>query len=315
MAPLLSRTSRAADAATAAPTSLAGAQPGFYRFGIGDFEALVLNDGQIALPIEQSPFGVGEPREDVVEVLEDAFLPANQVKLAVNVLLVRTKTDLVLVDTGCGTAFGDAGGRVAANLAAAGIKPEQVTVVVMTHLHGDHFGGLYDANNQPVFTNARYVLSRREHDFWMSSPDLRSSPLPADVRKSFVQTAQAAVNGLKGKWELVDAKARPLDGVEFISAPGHTPGHLAVAFTSGSEQLINMADVAHHPEISFARPEWRLAFDTEPQAAAGTRRSFFDRVAADRSRIFGGHMPFPGLAHVRAVSGHFEYVPEPWQPV
>src|SRR5690606_5732469 len=114
----------------------------------------------------------------VAEVLKDAYLPADQVKISINVLLVRTRTDLVLVDTGCGLAFGDAGGRIAANLTAAGVKPEQVTVVVLTHLHGDHFGGLFDAENRPVFTNARYILSRHEHDFWAGSPALGRSTLP-----------------------------------------------------------------------------------------------------------------------------------------
>lgn len=310
---LLPRVARAADAK--ALPALTGSQPGHYRFRVGDFDAVVLNDGQFAMPLAQSPFGVGESADDVIDVLDQNFWPTDQVRISINVLLIRTKTDLVLVDAGCGSGFGDAGGRVAANLTALGIRPEQVTVVILTHLHGDHFGGLFDADNKPVFKNARYILPRREHDFWMSSPDLSRCALPADVRASFVQAAQATVNGLKGKWELVDAKARPLDGVEFIDAPGHTPGHIAVAFTSGSEQLINMADVAHHPTISFARPEWQLAFDTEPEIAARTRQSFFDRVAADRSRLFGGHMPFPALGRVRAVSGKFEYVPEPWQPI
>ena len=260
--------------------------------------------------------GVGQPTERVQEVLASAYLPTEQVRLAINVLLVRTKTDLILVDTGCGAAFGDVGGRLVGNLAAAGVRPEQVTVVVLTHLHGDHFGGLADpATNEPVFKNARFVLFRREHDFWMNSPDLAASKLPPEVRAQFVQSAQAAVNALKGKWELVAPQDRVLEGVEFLAAPGHTPGHLAIAFTSGSEQLINLADVAHHSAISFAHPEWPLAFDTDPQQASETRRSFFDRAATDRARVFGVHLPFPGLGHIHSDGGRYAFVPEPWQPV
>ena len=306
---------RAATRATPAP-SLAGAQPGFYRFRIGEFEAMTLVDGQLVLPFAQSPFGLDQPPEDVRAALQEGFLPTEEVRLGIDVLLVRTKQDLVLVDGGCGKLFGPVGGRLLQHLATAGIQPDQVTAVILTHLHGDHFGGLFDAEfKTPVFKNARYIIGRREHDFWLNATDLPASRLPAEARQQSIQSAQVVIQALKGKWERVSNGDQVIDGIEFLETPGHTPGHLSVVFSSGQEQLVNHADVLHHHQLSFAHPEWHLAFDVDPTLAAETRRRVLDRAATARQRIFGVHLPFPGLGRVRSVSGRFEYVSEPWQPV
>ncbi|MFT3868142.1 MAG: MBL fold metallo-hydrolase [Nibricoccus sp.] len=294
------------------PATLAGAQPGFHRFRIGAFEALALNDGGFAPTPAESPFGVGEPREKVVATLRDAFLPGDKVQLPFNVLLVRTDSDLLMIDAGCGSMFGPAGGRLVANLAAAGVKPEQITGIILTHAHADHFGGLLDANKEPVFKNAHLFISRKEHAFWTSaSPDLSAQPLPEETRKSFIAGAQSYLETLKGRWQFIAPGEKLMEGLEIVDAPGHTPGHVALLFSSGSEQLLHFVDAAHHHAISFSHPEWKLAFDTQPPIANATRKKLFDRAAADRLRVFGGHMPFPSLGHIRSVGDHYEFVIEP----
>jgi glyoxylase-like metal-dependent hydrolase (beta-lactamase superfamily II) len=293
--------------------SLAGTQPGFYRFRIGSLEALALNDGGFAPAIAESPFGIGEPHAKVSAVLHDAFLATDRVQLPFNVLLVRMDSELIMIDTGCGTLFGPAGGRLVANLAAAGIKPEQITGIILTHAHADHFGGLLDATTkEPVFKNAKLFISRKEHAFWTgASPDLSAQPLPEETRKSSIAGAQSCLEALKGRWQFIAHGEKLLEGLEIIDAPGHTPGHVALLFSSGSEQLLHFADAAHNHAISFAHPEWTMAFDTQPPIAIATRKKLFDRAAADRVRVFGGHMPFPSLGHLRATDGHYEYVIEP----
>lgn len=320
-AALLSSTvARAADAAAAAAAphpalpSLAGAQPGFYRFKIGAFEALALNDGGFAPPVAESPFGVGEPAESVAAELHAGFVSTERVNLPFNVLLVRTNNELVLVDAGCGSAMGPAGGKLVGNLAAAGVKPEQITAVILTHVHGDHFGGLLDAQQQPVFKNARHFIGKKEHEFWTgSSPDLSGSSIPAEARAGFISSAQACLNALKAKWEFVNGGDKLLEGLEILDTPGHTPGHLSLLFSSGKEQVLHIADVAHSHVISFAHPEWRMAFDTQHDLSVATRKKVFDRAAADRLLIFGSHMPFPALGHVRKNGkGAYEHVIAPW---
>ena len=299
-------------AVTPAP-SLAGRQAGYYRFRIGEFEALALNDGEMASPVSEAPFGVGEPREKLSEELQRAVLPTDKIRIPFNVLLVRMGSELVLVDAGCGTVFGPVGGRLAENLRNAGVRPEQVTAVILTHAHGDHFGGLLDAETQaPVFKNAQHFINHAEYDFWTaSSPDLSGVSMPEEVKQTFIKSAQSCLGALRSKWEMISPGDRVLEGLEVVPAPGHTPGHIALLFSSGNEQLLHLVDAVHHHVLSFAHPEWAVAFDAQPKLAIDTRKRLLDRAAADRLRVFGGHLPFPSLGRVRGT-GRFEYLIEPW---
>jgi glyoxylase-like metal-dependent hydrolase (beta-lactamase superfamily II) len=198
------------------------------------------------------------------------------------------------------------------NLAAAGVKPEQITTIIISHLHGDHMGGLLDANKEPVFKNARLFIHRKEFEFWSgASPDLSTLNVPDETRKYFTTGAQSFLTAFKGKWQLISGGDKIADGLEVVEAFGHTPGHIALLFSSGSDQLLHFVDIAHHHAISFAHPEWILAFDVQPPVAIETRKRLFDRAAADRLRVFGAHMPYPALGHVRSTNGHYEYVLEP----
>ena len=292
------------------------AQPAFYRFKIGAFDAIAFNDGAFNPPVAQSPFGVGEPVEAKVAVLRDAFLPITHINLQFNVLLVRMGSEVVLFDAGCGTLFGQAGGRLAGQFAAAGVKPEQVTAVFLSHAHGDHFGGLFQAGSkEPVFKNAVHYVGRTEFDFWTgANPDVSALRQSEEGRKGMVEGARGALEALKAKWHFIAPGEKLIDGLEVIAAPGHTPGHLVFLISSGGEQVLHMVDVAHNHAITFARPGWVLAFDVQPELAEATRRKIFDRAAADRLRLFGAHMPFTALGHVKSLgSGRYEYVIEPWQ--
>jgi glyoxylase-like metal-dependent hydrolase (beta-lactamase superfamily II) len=295
---------RGADAPIATP-SLAGVQPGYYRFKIGALEALAVNDGGFGMPPADSPFGIGEPREKVTEVLRDALAPTDMVRLPFNVLVVRMGAELLMVDTGCGPVFGPAGGRLVGNLAAAGVKPEQITGIVISHMHGDHFGGLLDAARQPVFRNAKLFIHRTEHAFWTSGA---AESLGAET----VAGVRAYLDAFKGKWQFIAGGEKLLGGLEIVDAFGHTPGHLALMIGSGRDQLMHFVDVVHNHAISFARPEWVMQYDVQSDVAIATRKRVLERVAADRVRVFGAHMPFPALGRVRKAGAAYEYVIEPW---
>jgi glyoxylase-like metal-dependent hydrolase (beta-lactamase superfamily II) len=272
-----------------------------------------LHDGGFSAPAGQSPFGVGEAEGAVAAGLEAALLPADAVQVQFNNLLVKIGAELVLIDAGCGAAFGDAGGKLAAALAAVGVKPSQITGVVLTHAHGDHFGGLLDGEGKAAFGNARIFVSRAEHAFWTgSSPDVSGMAVPEEGRRGAVEGAQKMFTVLKDKLELVAGGDRILDGLELLDTPGHTPGHLALAVGSGKDQLLHFADAAHHHALSFANPGWRFAYDADGAMAAATRRKLFDRAAADKMRLFGSHMPFPALGRVRKTGAAYEFVMEPF---
>jgi glyoxylase-like metal-dependent hydrolase (beta-lactamase superfamily II) len=295
LGPALARA--AGNPATAAAPSLAGAQPGHYRFSIGSIEALALNDGGFAMPPPDSPFGIGEPREKVTEALNSALVPTDLVRLPFNVMLLRLGAELVLIDAGCGPAFGPAGGRLVANLATAGVMPEQITGIILSHMHGDHFGGLLDANGEVVFRNAKVFMHRVEHEYWTANGD---------------ENVQKYLHAFKGKWQLIGGGEKLLGGLEIAEAFGHTPGHIMVGVHSGSESLLHFVDVVHSHVLSFAHPEWVMKFDVQSDVAIATRRRVLDRCATDRTRVFGAHMPFPALVRVRRSGSAFEYVIEPW---
>ncbi len=299
-----------------ATPSLAGAQAGFYRFKIGELEALALQDGGLLPPADRSPFAIDEPGGSVERALEAALLPTDKVQIPFNVLLVHVGSELVLVDAGGGKAFGDQAGHLPASLASAGLKPEQVTAVIVTHAHPDHVGGLVNAETKgAAFPNAQVFISRREHDFWMQTePNVGGMAVPAEAAREIVTQVQGALGGLKGKLQLVAGGDKLLGGIEIFDTPGHTPGQLAVVFGSGRDQLLHFADVATHHALAFAQPDWRYAYDGDPATAVETRKKLLDRAAAERLRLFGSHMPFPALGRVRkaAGGGGYDFVPEPF---
>ncbi len=295
--------------------SLAGKQPTFYRFNIGDIEAVALNDGDIAGSLKEMAWWAGVPEAQLVTTLQSAFLPPNLVRLAVTVLLLRCGDELVLIDSGCGNLFGAIGGRLVQSLAGIGIRPEQINTVVVSHLHADHFGGLLDASKTPTFPNARLVLNRAEHAFWSQpNPDLSAVAMPDEAKRQALVNAQSYLSAFKDRWHLVAPGEKPVAGLEIIDAPGHTPGHVGVMISSRDDRLLHVADAVHHHAISFEHPEWHFVADVQPDIAEKTRRALLARAAAERLRIYGAHLPFPALGHVRKSDGHFEYVIEPWTP-
>lgn len=295
--------------------SLDGEQAGFFRFKIGAFDAVALDDGGFGGPLAQSPW----PKGDLAKLsaaLATAFLPTDGFSLPFNVLLVRMGAELVLVDAGCGTVFGPGNGKLLRRLASIGVKPEQITAVILTHAHGDHFGGLLDANQKPVFTGAQYFINRREFEFWTgSAPDLSATFIPVERRAGAIAGAQTYLNAFKGKWHLVAPGDKLVDGLEILDAPGHTPGHIALQFASGNAQLLHFVDALHHHAISFANPDVPFGYDVLPEVAIATRKKLLDRAAADRTRLFGAHMPFPALGYVRKVGAVYEHVIEPWPAI
>lgn len=290
-------------------------QPGFYRFRIGAIEALALSDGGMVAPGDK--LWTGGTAEKITADLEAAAMPTASVELPFAVLLVRIGAELILIDAGSGGLFGPASGHLPANLLAAGVAPTAITAIVITHAHRDHVGGLLDPKTQaPVFPNAKLFINRREYDYWTSaSPDLSEMVIPEPQRERFVTAAQKYLHAFDGRWQLIAPGDKLIDGLELVDAPGHTPGHLAVIISSGRDQLLHLADTVHHHALSFANPEWFYNYDSQPKLAAETRRRILDRAAAERLRVFGSHLPFPGLGRVRKTGAEYQHLIEPWQSV
>ena len=301
--------------AEAAAPALKGPQAGgYYRLAIGDIEAIVISDGGLSFQPIQPTWAPEASKEELEGMLRSAFLPTDRLNLDVNTLLLKIGGELILVDSGAGGLFGPSLGKVRGRLSAAGVEPAQVTGVVLTHAHGDHFGGLLDGDGKAVYPNAAYFASKTEVDFWTGSdPDFSKLRIPKERQEQALAAAKKYLAAIKGRLTPVMPGKKIVEGLEVVDAPGHTPGHIALLVSSGKEALLNAADTVHHHVLMFAHPEWTSAFDVDPKLGAQTRRKILDRAAADGLRILGYHLPFPGIGHVRTVKGGgFEWAPEPW---
>ena len=266
-----------------------------YRFKVGTFECIAVSDGTFAYP--DHSFFVNAPKERLEQVLREHNLQPGEIIAPWICLWINTGQHRVLVDTGGGAGLLTSVGKLLPNLQAEEIKALDIDTVILTHGHPDHIGGNTDAEGKPVFSNARYVMWKDEWEFWTSDPDLAQLKVGEDLKQLMLALARKNLPPIQGQLYLVDRETEILPGIHAISAPGHTPGHMALTISSGSEQLLYISDAVLYP-IHLEQPDWYPAFDLAPEQAMATRRQLLDRVATEEALVIACHFPFPGLGHV-----------------
>lgn len=317
-APALARGGQADTQQPAIPAAGPAGQQGagFYRRKVGDVEVSVVSDGAFPMTPPYPTFGANAGEAAVNAALERAFIRPEQTLGHVNTLLIRSGGEVILVDAGCGTLFGPGTGKLIPHLAAAGVRPADVTAVVLTHLHPDHIGGLLGPAGADLFPSARYYVHEAEKAFWGGeNPDFSKSGVPEAARGQMVQGAAGLLRALESRLKLLDGtNKRIADGVDAVPAPGHTPGHIGVHVTGGrGEQLLFIADAVHHHAIVLPNPDWYVAFDTDRDAAVAARKALLDTAASEKLLISGSHLPFPGFGHVRKDGPGYDWVPVDWE--
>ncbi|WP_424942167.1 MBL fold metallo-hydrolase [Aliiroseovarius crassostreae] len=261
------------------------------RFQLGEFEVITLLAGMRTVGDPQSIFGMNVGAEEFAAASTAAHIPSDAAQFFFTPTLVNTGAELVLFDTGLNPE-----GIVAA-VGAAGYAPDQVDVVVITHMHPDHIGGLMAAGGA-TFPNARYVTGATEYDHWAKAGNERfdQGVAPLADQMSMINPGDAVVSG-----------------IEAVAAFGHTPGHMTYRLDSGGQSLLIAADFANHYVWSLAHPDWEVKFDMDKAAAAATRRDLLSMMAAEKMPFIGYHMPFPALGYVEERNGGFHYVPHSYQ--
>lgn len=287
-------------AMTLTTTPILAADPaGVHRMKLGDFTVITLKDAQGMRPLDKL---IANPEEIPNSGVKNPDDPA---PLGVNAFLVDTGASLVLIDSGNGKA---ANGEALDNLRAAGYQPGQVTTVLLTHLHGDHVGGMA-VDGKPIFPNATVYLERREADFWLGPDALKTAP---QSRRPGMEKAKANLDPYEkaGKLKIFDGAATLITGFDVVPAYGHTPGHTAYMLESKGQRLLVWGDIIHIQQLQLPNPNVSLVFDVDALMARETRKTFLAHAVAQGYPIAGMHMAFPGIGYIKAADKGYR-----WEPV
>ncbi len=292
------------DATFAAAPMVKTQAPGYYRMMLGDFEVTALSDGTLGLPV--STLLTNTTPERVKKALARSSLK-EPVETSVNGYLINTGTKLVLIDTGAGALFGPTVGKLIDNLKAAGYQPEQVDEIYITHMHGDHVGGLM-AGDKLVFPNATVRADKRDADYWLNKSKMDAAPKDA---KEMFQGAMASLNPYiaAGKFKTFDGATELVPGVRAMAAHGHTPGHTTYAVESKGDKLVLWGDLMHVAAVQFPEPAVTIQFDTDSKAAATQRKLAYADAAKNGYWVGAAHIAFPGLGHLRAEGSGYVWIP------
>ena len=302
-APLMLKT---IDYAHAAAPMLGTSAPAHYRFKLGGFEVTTINDGAIQLDGPHPIFGQNMQADEVQALAEANMLSGTRMEIGFSPVIINTGDALVMFDSGNGAGRRPKAGQLAAGLAGAGYSPDQVDIVVLTHFHPDHIGGLMD-DGKPLFPNARYVTHETEFNFW--SHDDRMSGGTERVAK----LTASNVKPLAAKTSFIKDGAVVVGGITAMAAPGHTPGHTAFHLESDGKRMLIGGDFCNHYVVSMQRPDWHVRFDMDKEGAVATRKKVLGMLAADKIPFTSYHMPFPAVGFVENKDGAFRYVPASYQ--
>jgi glyoxylase-like metal-dependent hydrolase (beta-lactamase superfamily II) len=283
---------------------------GFHRTNVGDIDVTVLSDGVRRGKLMASP-----SRSASLEQFQDALsadnLPRDEIGSVFHPLAIRTGGRLILIDTGNGPRSAQAGtGQMLANFAAAGFDPKQVDMVIISHFHGDHIGGLVTLDGAPAFPNAEIKVPLDEWNYWLDYVNMNKAAEGSNLRNAH-NNARRVFGAIPGKnlSKFEDGK-EVAPGITAMATPGHTPGHTSFVLASGTDKMLIQADVTSGVALVFVRhPEWFGGGDMDGPMAVATRRKLYGMLAAEKMRMTGYHLPFPAMGRIERSGDGYRFVP------
>lgn len=289
-------------------------QPTVYRFKLGGFEVTTILDAKAIREGLYPNYGANASADEVHALAGENNIDTQRFGHANIPTLLNTGKELILFDTGNGALPREyeqlskrlPPGQTAARLASAGYKPGDVDIVVVTHGHPDHIGGLTEGG-KPVFPNARYVFGAAEFDFWKRGENVR------EARKFNRELFMKICVPLAERSTFIKPGDQVVSGITAVDAAGHSPGLLAFHVESGGKRLMITADVFTHYVMAVQRPEWYFEMDDDKEKAAATRKRFLDVVTKDKLFLVSFHMPFPGVGYIEKNQASHRWVPHSYQ--
>ncbi len=280
------------------------------KFMLGKFECTVVSDGPFTLGSPSKAFGENSA-DEVTRILAELSLPTDSVNLQQNMLIVNTGRRRILFDAGSGRspdfgakAFGQSTGHMLKSMAKAGISPDEIDVIAITHAHPDHCWGLTDPSGKAIYKNATVLISEAEFDHWMSPAAL--DPSRSAAARFIAQGAQANLSPYIDQIAFVDDGDDPIEGVTALLAAGHSPGHTLYQIESEGDKLLHWGDLVHHP-VLLAKPDLGFVFDFDGAQAVRTRLKVLEKAASENTKIFSCHLDFPGIGHLSRTQGSYEW--------
>jgi glyoxylase-like metal-dependent hydrolase (beta-lactamase superfamily II) len=263
------------------------ADPVIFSYKVGDFEVhtLVENRGQ-----GRSSILLGADQAQL-----ERYIPGGVYQSEVNTFLIRGGGRILLVDTGFGTTLFE-------SMKTLGVEPDQVDAVLITHMHGDHFGGL-QKDGKALFPRAELYLAQQERDYWVAG-DGRNNRSAGAALAPYGDRLRTFLPG-----ELGTPIRELLPGIVPIAAFGHTPGHTLFLVNSRGERLLILGDLMHAQDIQFPLPEISVTYDTDPRAAAAVRKRVLEYAAAEKIPVAGMHLVYPAIGTVSPDGSGYRLIP------
>ena len=291
--------------ALAAAPKLGTQAPGFFRFNVGDFEITALHDGSVAGEIDDKRIP-NVKFDDVVKHMESQHIPVKPFVNQFNTMVVNTGAKLVLIDAGFANNGAPTTGKLAANLAAAGIDPKTIDTVLVSHFHPDHINGLRSKEGELVYGGAEHVVPAGDFAHYMSEEKMNAAP---EAARGAFKTAQRVFSPNAKDLRQAEWGKEWAPGITAIQSDGHTPGHTSFVVSSGSKTLLVVGDACNDPRIFAKNPEWHLGFDLDKPRAVDTRKKLLDMASADRMQVTFYHAAFPATGFVSKTASGYDWYP------
>jgi glyoxylase-like metal-dependent hydrolase (beta-lactamase superfamily II) len=287
--------------------------PLVYHFKIGELDAWSISDGHALMRGSVDMMWPAEDRPEMRKWMEDRSERLDGLPLYINILVIRRGREIVIFDAGFRPRSNPDFAWLQEGLNQIGILPEKVTAGFLSHAHADHLEG-FVRDGKPFFPNAAFHFLPEEYAFWhQKEPDFSKSRRNQKQLPGMVQSVRADFDALRGVSQPIRSGTSLFGGMVTVeAAPGHTAGHAIFRIESGGESLLHFSDLSHHHGLMLHNPNWTIEFDHDPELSVETRKKVFSRAAAEKSRCYGFHMPWPGIGRLLPVGDGYLWHPERW---
>lgn len=273
------------------------------QFRIGRFTITALTDGYADMPFSYFPGRTAEQTQ-AAATATSAAKPGG-IRFTFNQYLIDDGARLVLIDTGPAGSLGQSG-RLPTALASIGIRPEQISAIILTHAHQDHIGGLV-AGGRQAYPQSEIYIDRREIAYWTDRS--KRAAAPDYLQNSFSLSADLA--RLYPKLQAIDGERQISRGISIVDLAGHTPGHIGVRVEDAGQSLIMASDMLF-PVVHPSATDVFFLFEQDRAAAKAMRDKFYPRAAEEKALIAATHMPFPGLGRIVSDGGKLRWQTAEW---